>query len=126
RRGGLGGGDPGMTSHRRFPRSLPLSPVSNLARRDESVSTYKAPASPPLPPLRKHWYLHNLCSSEELNCVCEPSEVVEVVMFKQSKHRQHDPETGQKRRGGVRAIPFHLAAAQADQDLLQFHGLRRV
>ena len=47
-------------------------------------------------------------------------------MFKQSKHRQHDPETGQKGRGGVRAVPFHLAAAESDQDRLQFRGLRCV
>ncbi|MGC1722127.1 MAG: hypothetical protein WA746_24340, partial [Isosphaeraceae bacterium] len=42
-----------------------------------------------------HWYLHNLSSSEDRNLGCEPSQVVEVIMFKQSKHRQQDPEAGQ-------------------------------
>ena len=45
-------------------------------------------------------------------------------MFKQSKHRQQDPEAGQKSWGGVWAVPFHLAAAEADQDRPQFRGLR--
>ena len=47
-------------------------------------------------------------------------------MFKQSKHRQQDPEAGQKSWGGVWAVPFHLAAAEADQDRPQFRGLRCV
>ena len=44
-------------------------------------------------------------------------------MFKQSKHRQQDPEAGQKSWGSVWAVPFHLAAAEADQDRPQFRGL---
>src|SRR5208337_3045265 len=35
-------------------------------------------------PSPAHWYLHNLSSSEDRNLGCEPSQVVEVVMFKQS------------------------------------------
>ena len=46
-----------------------------------------------------HWYLHNLSSSEDRNLGCEPSQYVEVVMFKQSKHRQQDPEAGRKELG---------------------------
>ena len=55
----------------------------------------------PLPPLSKHWYLHNLCSSEERDSVRESSEFVEVVMFKESEHRQHAQKTGQRGRCGV-------------------------
>ncbi len=59
-------------------------------------------------PFKAHWYLHNLSSSEDRNLGCEPSQVVEVVMFKQSKHRQQDPEAGQKSWGGVWTVPFHF------------------
>src|SRR5271167_2204700 len=36
-----------------LPTLFSFQSFSNLARRDESVSTYKATASPPLPPLGK-------------------------------------------------------------------------
>src|SRR5271157_5271656 len=53
RRGGRRGG-PGTTSHRRFPRSLPLSPFASLSRGEKNRSRPSGlPHHPPLPPLRK-------------------------------------------------------------------------
>src|SRR5271157_1763394 len=51
------GGEGGWSRHDQ-PQALPTLSSSQsfritLARREESVSTFKAPASPPLPPLRK-------------------------------------------------------------------------
>ncbi len=51
--GGVRGGGPRTTSHRRFPRSVFQSIRNTVARREEAGSTSEAHASPPPPPLRK-------------------------------------------------------------------------
>src|SRR5271157_5352994 len=48
--GGVRGGGPGTTSHKVFPCSLSQSFRIPLARREESFSISKAPASPPPAP----------------------------------------------------------------------------
>src|SRR5271157_2530080 len=53
RRGGRGGG-PGTTSHRRFPRSLPLSPFASLSRGEKNRSRpSRLPHHPPYPPFTR-------------------------------------------------------------------------
>src|SRR5208282_5145017 len=79
----------------------PVLILSGTARyaRDVHFFQHAKARLPPTP--QGHWYLHNLSSSEDRNLGSEPSQVVEVVMFKQSKHRKQDPEAGQKSWGGV-------------------------
>src|SRR5271157_1763395 len=53
RRGGRRGG-PGTTSHRRFPRSLPLSPFASLSRGEKNRSRpSRLPHHPPYPPFAR-------------------------------------------------------------------------
>ena len=53
RRGGRGGG-PGTTSHRRFPRSLPLSPFASLSRGEKNRSRpSRLLHHPPYPPFAR-------------------------------------------------------------------------
>src|SRR5208337_4809438 len=52
--GGVRGGGPGTTSHRRFPRSLPLSPVASLSRGEKNRSgPSRLPHHPPYPPFAR-------------------------------------------------------------------------
>ncbi len=92
RRGGRGGG-PGTTSHKVFPM---LSPSQSfripLARREEPFSLSKAPASPPLPPLRKGG--KGIARSRRHSIQRNRNACLEIVPPAQSTPTFHRPSLG--------------------------------
>src|SRR6476619_6726746 len=73
-----------------------------------------------------HWYLHNLARWGEGQSGSESLELAEIYMVEQRQHRHQDPEPGQQRRRRVTLLALRLSSAEADQDVLEFHGLRRI
>ncbi len=88
--GGVRGGGPGTTSHKVFPRSLPLSPFASLSRGENNRFRFpRLPHHPPCPPLRKggkgiaRWRRHSIARNKNTR--------LEIVPPAQSTPTFHRP-----------------------------------